>query len=850
MVRIHDKGTIDMKKFLILDGNSIVNRAFYGIRPLSTKDGIPTNAVFGFLNIIKKHLDAIEPDYIACAFDVKQPTFRHLKFDDYKGNRKGMPDELKAQMPYAKRAADALGFLVIECPGFEADDIIGTSARLAKETGDIQTYILTGDRDSLQLIDSTTTVILAKTKEDVTFDEAYFRGEYGISPAQFVDVKALMGDSSDNIPGVAGIGEKTALKLIQTAGSLDALYGDPTYFGQTAGTVKKLDAGRDSAYLSRELAEISREAPICPPEELFRERSMKYADFMQLCTELEFSGMAKRFGCEESAGDDAAPAKTALNVTESVDTASLPADRTLAFFREGDVLTVTDNGADVTLISGVTDEGMAEFLRTHTVVCHDFKGILRSLHISGDGIRCEYDTMLAAYLIQPGKSKYNFPDTAQEYTGHTPGSPAESAAAVFELWQKTGGILAEYGMEKLMQEIEIPLASVLASMEETGFRIDPEGIHNYAEELKQQEEALADAIWFQAGRQFNINSPKQLGEVLFEEIGLPAGKKTKTGYSTDADTLEELRPYHSIIGDILSYRQIAKLRGTYGEPLIAQADENGRIHTRLNQTGTATGRLASSDPNLQNIPVRMDLGRELRRYFIADDGYVLIDADYSQIELRLLSVLSEDPIMRQAFIDGQDIHTSVAAQVFRVDEDEVTPELRRRAKAVNFGIVYGIGEFSLSKDLGITRKMAKEYIQNYLATYAGVDTYLNATVEQAKTDGYTTTMFGRRRNIPELKSTNRNLRGFGERVAMNSPIQGTAADVIKIAMINVSRALKEENLDARLIMQVHDELIVEAHESCADRAAEILVREMENAVKVSVPLTADCGVGRNWMEAK
>lgn len=839
-----------MKKFLILDGNSIVNRAFYGIRPLSTKDGIPTNAVFGFLNIIKKHLDAIEPDYIACAFDVKQPTFRHLKFDDYKGNRKGMPDELKAQMPYAKRAADALGFLVIECPGFEADDIIGTSARLAKETGDIQTYILTGDRDSLQLIDSTTTVILAKTKEDVTFDEAYFRGEYGISPAQFVDVKALMGDSSDNIPGVAGIGEKTALKLIQTAGSLDALYGDPTYFGQTAGTVKKLDAGRDSAYLSRELAEISREAPICPPEELFRERSMKYADFMQLCTELEFSGMAKRFGCEESAGDDAAPAKTALNVTESVDTASLPADRTLAFFREGDVLTVTDNGADVTLISGVTDEGMAEFLRTHTVVCHDFKGILRSLHISGDGIRCEYDTMLAAYLIQPGKSKYNFPDTAQEYTGHTPGSPAESAAAVFELWQKTGGILAEYGMEKLMQEIEIPLASVLASMEETGFRIDPEGIHNYAEELKQQEEALADAIWFQAGRQFNINSPKQLGEVLFEEIGLPAGKKTKTGYSTDADTLEELRPYHSIIGDILSYRQIAKLRGTYGEPLIAQADENGRIHTRLNQTGTATGRLASSDPNLQNIPVRMDLGRELRRYFIADDGYVLIDADYSQIELRLLSVLSEDPIMRQAFIDGQDIHTSVAAQVFRVDEDEVTPELRRRAKAVNFGIVYGIGEFSLSKDLGITRKMAKEYIQNYLATYAGVDTYLNATVEQAKTDGYTTTMFGRRRNIPELKSTNRNLRGFGERVAMNSPIQGTAADVIKIAMINVSRALKEENLDARLIMQVHDELIVEAHESCADRAAEILVREMENAVKVSVPLTADCGVGRNWMEAK
>ncbi len=839
-----------MKKFLILDGNSIVNRAFYGIRPLSTKDGLPTNAVFGFLNIIKKHLDALEPDYIACAFDVKQPTFRHLKFNDYKGNRKGMPDELKAQMPYAKRAADALGFLVIECPGYEADDIIGTSARMAKDAGDIQTYILTGDRDSLQLIDAATTVILAKTKEDVTFDEAYFRGEYGISPSQFVDVKALMGDSSDNIPGVAGIGEKTALKLIQTAGSLDNLYSDPTYFGQTAGTVKKLDAGRDSAYLSRELAEISREAPICSAEELFAERTMKHREFVELCRELEFSGMAKRFGAYESDAEEEALPKTELNITESGDITDLPAERTLAIHFADGALAVTPDGTNVTLFPGIPDKSMSAFLRTHTVVCHDFKGLLRSLHISGEGIRCEYDTMLAAYLIQPGKSKYSFADTAQEYAGHTPENAAESAAAVYEIWQATNAVLEDYGMEKLMHEIEIPLASVLASMEETGFRIDPVGIHKYAEDLKQQEEALADAIWFQAGHQFNINSPKQLGEVLFDEIGLPAGKKTKTGYSTDADTLEELRPYHSIIGDILSYRQIAKLRGTYGEPLIAQADENGRIHTRLNQTGTATGRLASSDPNLQNIPVRMELGRELRRYFIADDGYVLIDADYSQIELRLLSVLSEDPIMRQAFIDGQDIHTSVAAQVFRVDEDDVTPELRRRAKAVNFGIVYGIGEFSLSKDLGITRKMAKEYIQNYLSTYAGVDRYLNATVEQAKTDGYTTTMFGRRRNIPELKSTNRNLRGFGERVAMNSPIQGTAADVIKIAMINVSRALKEENLDARLIMQVHDELIVEAHESCADRAAEILVREMEAAVQVSVPLTADCGVGKNWLEAK
>ncbi len=839
-----------MKKFLILDGNSIINRAFFGIRPLSTKDGIPTNAVYGFLTIIKKHLDALRPDYLACAFDVHEPTFRHKAFDGYKGNRKGMPDELKQQMPYAKRAAHALGFKVIECPGYEADDIIGTAAAMGRDAGDIHTYILTGDRDSLQLIEPTSTVILAKTKEDVIFDEAMFRETYGIEPGQFVDVKALMGDSSDNIPGVAGIGEKTALKLIQAAGSLDNLYSAPDSFGQTAGTVKKVVEGKESAFMSRALAEICRTAPILSSDELFCEREADRAEFLALCDELEFSGMADRFGITKDESGETAAHMSEISVNAVDSLASLKFDSPAAFFCDENGAAVTVGDGCVYFREGTDDGDTTAFLESNTVICHDYKNLLRKFGITAEHAKCSYDTMLAAYLITPGKSKYTLADTSGEYAAFTPTAPAECADAIYKIYEKTSALLEEYGMTALMRDIEIPLSAVLAGIESKGFKIDPEGIRAYAEELLCEENALASAIYLQAGHTFNINSPKQLGEVLFEEIGLPSGKKTKTGYSTDADTLESLLPYHTIIADILSYRQIAKLRGTYGETLASQADESGRIHTKLNQTGTATGRLASSDPNLQNIPVRMEMGRRLRKYFIADDGYVLIDADYSQIELRILAALSGDKTMQKAFLDGEDIHTSVAAQVFGVDEDDVTPELRRRAKAVNFGIVYGIGEFSLAKDLGITRKMAKEYIENYLATYSDVDRYLRETVENAKADGYTTTMFARRRNIPELKASNKNLRAFGERVAMNSPIQGSAADVIKIAMINVSRALKEEGIDARLIMQVHDELIVEAHESCADRAAEILIREMEDAVKVAVPLTADCGMGKNWLDAK
>ncbi len=843
-----------MKKFLIIDGNSIVNRAFYGIRPLTTKSGIPTNAVYGFLTIIKKHLDSLSPDFISCAFDVHQPTFRHLEYAEYKGTRKGMPDELRMQMPYAKKAAEFLGLNVIECPSFEADDIIGTAVKMAEENG-IEAYILTGDRDSLQLITESTTVILAKTKEDIFFTKDEFEKTYGITPNQFVDVKALMGDSSDNIPGVSGIGEKTALKLIQAAGSLDKLYENLDSLGQSASVTKKLTDGKESAYISRKLAQISREAPICSADKLFSERIMKAKEFAELCSELEFNGMAKRFGAEseqipKNSAEENADTAVTLQITEITSLPSESIGETCAFFFDGSNAAYTADGTKIFVKNNADTAEAVNFVKNNTIVCHDLKSLLHLLHITGDEIRCTYDTMLGEYLLAPGKSKYTIESTAEHYIGKSPDSAADSVRAVFAAWKESEVLICEYGMSKLMTEIEIPLSCVLAEIEEIGFKISPDGIRKYADELLMQENTLTDAIWFQAGRQFNINSPKQLGEVLFDEIGLPSGKKTKTGYSTDAETLEALRPYHTIISDILMYRQTAKLRGTYGETLAAQADENGRIHTRLNQTGTATGRLASSDPNLQNIPVRGEMGRELRRYFIADDGYVLIDADYSQIELRLLAVLSDDAEMKKAFIGGEDIHATVASQVFGVPIDEVTPDQRRRAKAVNFGIVYGIGEFSLAKDLGITRKMAKEYIESYLSTYSGVDNFLKNTVAEAKNNGYTSTMFGRRRNIPELSASNKNMKAFGERVAMNSPIQGSAADIIKLAMVNVSRALKKSGLDARLIMQVHDELIVEANESCAQEAAEILIREMEAAAKLSVPLTADCGSGSSWLEAK
>lgn len=831
-----------MKKLLVLDGNSILNRAFYGIRNLSTAAGLPTNAVFGFMNILFKHMTALAPTHLACAFDTPAPTFRKEMFDGYKANRKGMPEELALQLPYAKKAAHALGFPVLEYPGWEADDVLGTLSRMGEEAG-MAVYLLTGDRDSLQLISEHTTIVLMKNKEDVLYTPMQFRTDYGITPEQFVDVKALMGDTSDNIPGVEGIGEKTALKLISLRGDLDSLYADPDFGGATRAICRKLTEGKESAYLSRKLAAIRRDVPVTETMDDLVNPGIQAEEMLELCNTLEFTGMAKKFGVVEGQKE---PPRLELPPIQEVVPSALP--------KQPLAVAMTEEGwlfCDGEKLWKV--QGEAETVLRRPFICHDLKTILRRTGCLSLHEHCIYDTMLAAYLLDPGKGSYPLDVAGMPYGLTIAEEPtdAETAWATWQLYVATEPKLKEENMEDLFRDIELPLAAVLASMEQIGFKIDTEGVYRYAGRLAETENGLLDAIWLAAGHDFNVNSPKQLGEVLFEELELPAGKKTKTGYSTDAETLERLRPYHPIIDDILSYRQIAKLRGTYGEPLVRLADKNGRIHTQLNQTGTATGRLSSNDPNLQNIPIRMELGRELRKYFIPEDeDHVLIDADYSQIELRLLSHLAGDPVMQEAFRSGVDVHTKVASQVFGVPEDAVTPELRRRAKAVNFGIIYGIGDYSLSQDLHISRKQAGQYIESYLATYPKVGTYLKVTIDEAKTNGYTTTMFGRRRRIPELAMKNKTRQAFGERVAMNSPIQGSAADIIKIAMLRVHKALCEAGIDAHLIMQVHDELIVEASRGCAEQAMEILVREMENAAQLAVPLTAEAGMGENWYEAK
>lgn len=834
------------KKLLIVDGNSILNRAFYGIRPLSTKEGIPTNAVYGFITILKKHIDALSPDYLACAFDLKGPTFRHEMYEGYKANRHPMPDDLAAQLPWAKRTAAAMGFTVIECQGFEADDVLGTVAKMADKEGDIQSYILTGDRDSLQLITDSTSVILVKTKEDILFDKERFTGEFGVTPEGYIHVKALMGDSSDNIPGVSGIGEKTAFKLIGACGTLDALYADENMGGAGKSAKEKLLSGKEAAYMSYELSRISREAPVGVTLEEIEHCGEDKGALLEIFTRLEFSALAKRFDLEEAK-------KEASKTFESI---PVPVEKDAAQIAdlEGDIaLCVLDNELYCAQGDGLWKViGDESKLFDRGFICHDYKEFYKYQMNKGLFGTCIFDTMSASYLLSPGESAYPIEKSVVRYLGCQPES--EKGAEAFyalRLYPVLAKELGDADMTSVLSDIEIPLSPVLAKMEKLGFKLDTKGLHGYIDQLCSLQSQLAERIYVQAGREFNINSPKQLGEVLFEDLGLPVKKKTKTGYATDAETLSSLRPYHEIIDDILDFRQVAKLVGTYGENIIAMVDDNSRIHTRFNQTGTATGRLSSADPNMQNIPVRGELGRELRKYFTAtDDEHILIDADYSQIELRLLAEMSGDSVMQNIYLEGGDIHASTASKVFGVPLELVTKELRSKAKAVNFGIVYGIGDFSLSQDLHVSRKAAREYIDSYLATFPDVDRYLKETVEKAKEDGYTTTLLGRRRPIPELSAQNKNLRAFGERVAMNSPIQGTAADIIKIAMINADKALIKAGIDARLVLQVHDELIVEASLDCADEAAEILCREMKNAYKTVVPLEVEANKGVNWYEAK
>ena len=842
-----------MKKLLVIDGNSILNRAYYGIRPLTNKNGLYTHAVYGMVNIISKHVESLKPDYCAVAFDLKAPTFRHKMYTEYKANRKGMPDELAVQLPYAKQCMQYLGYRVITREGYEADDILGTLAHDA-ETNGIHAYILTGDRDSLQLISEDVSVLLVKTKETLEYNRDVFFENYGVEPSVFVDVKALMGDSSDNIPGVAGIGEKTALKLIADFGDMDKLYAEYEDSSLSASVKKKLADGKDMAYLSRTLAKIDSEAPIDITLDECRYQGPDKENLYALFAELEFFALIKKFGLEGVQ----APAKennTEAEICECENVCEISAKDAKESFSGKRVAVAVRDGA-VSVFDGESRaclglEGDLNFLSECEIICHDYKSLYKTLAANGITLKkCAFDTMLAAYVLNSGRNKYSFEEVLTAYLGTADTAEGEDVA-VYKLFNTLAPQIKENGCESLLHDIEIPLAKVLADMEIVGFRIDTQGIISYGEELSVTAEALKSRIYSMAGEEFNINSPKQLGEVLFEKMGLPKSKKTKTGYSTDAETLQKLAPKHEIIGDILDYRQVTKLISTYAEGLVKSADKNGRIHSVFNQTGTATGRLSSAEPNLQNIPVRTELGRKFRKYFIPkNEDFVIIDADYSQIELRLLAHISGDDNMRESFLAGEDIHTMTACAVFGVSPEAVTTELRKRAKAVNFGIVYGIGEHSLSEDLGISRAEAKQYIQSYLSGFPKVAEYLDNIKVKAKEQGYVVTEFGRKRYIPELSSSNKNVQHFGERVAMNSPIQGTAADIIKIAMIRVAQKLEESGLDAHLLLQVHDELLIEARMEDADKVKEILVECMENAVDFSVPLAVEANVGDTWYEAK
>ncbi|MBR6709068.1 MAG: DNA polymerase I [Clostridia bacterium] len=841
-----------MKKLLVVDGNSILNRAFYGVRMLTTHDGLCTNAVYGMITILMRHLEMSAPDRCAIAFDRKAPTFRHKQYAAYKANRHGMPEELAMQLPYAKEAAALLGFRVLELDGYEADDILGTLAHLAADAG-VACDILTGDRDSLQLIDdaSSVRVLLATNQDTIVYDTDAFIEKYGVRPDQFVDVKALMGDSSDNIPGVAGIGEKTALKLIAEFGSLDALYAGLADAALTPSVKNKLTVGQESARLSRELAQICTEVPLDVTVDSLGSAELDRAGCLALFEKLEFHALIKRFGLTA----EAAPAERAAFAAETVSLDELmvldPAQPVaVGLGADGEWLEIC---SESTLMRVPLDAALQPFFDdpARCLICHDYKALRRALaHRQINFDHCRHDVMLAAYVINSADS-YALPRLVNRYLEENFNVNIPAVQYVLALYPILDAALREIDADRLMYEIEMPAARVLADMEQFGFKIDRDGLAAFGDMLHQLESEYAERIYTLAGKSFNLNSPKQLGEVLFEHLGLPAGKKTKTGYSTNAEVLERLRPFHPIIEDILDYRQVAKLRATYADGLLRVADEAGRVHTSFNQTGTATGRLSSVEPNLQNIPIRTELGREMRRFFVPEnENYVLLDADYSQIELRLLAAISDDARMIDAFVSGEDIHTSTACTVFDVEPESVTLELRKRAKAVNFGIVYGIGDFSLAQDLGISRVQAKQYIESYLSAYPRIDEYLKSIVQTAYAQGYVTTLFGRRRYIPELSGQNKNLRAFGERVAMNSPIQGSAADIIKIAMIRVDRRLREAGLDAKLILQVHDELIVEASRECADEALSILREEMEGAVSLSVPMDVDAKIGESWYACK
>lgn len=866
-----------MKKLLILDSNSILNRAFYGVRYLSAKDGTPTNAIYGFLNILLKLIKEQEPDYICAAFDVKAPTFRHKQYEGYKAQRKPMPEGLAAQMPLAKDVLRAMGVTILEKEGYEADDIIGTVARLCEES-EISCFIATGDKDDLQLASDKTKVILTVTKsgynETIIYDDKAVKEKYHVTPTEFIDVKALMGDPSDNIPGVKGVGEKTAMSLIEKHHSIEYIYENIDDIGLKGAMLQKMKDGREMAFMSKELATINRNTPIeFNAEECVFDGFENNGELYEILKRLELNSIIKKL---DLSGVD--------NVKENEDIFKdfsyqvgdknmISGDKvTVVLDFDGDNISSAAVGAGNNAVVLNEQDDIKELLEDDSIakVMFDVKEAIVKLNGRIDIKNISDDTAIAAYLVDPAKNEYTIEKLASEYFGTVIEKPevkqlsllddvetdrseylAKCAVALGVLNERIGDKIKENGQEKLYQEVELPLVTVLAHLEINGFLVDDHQLKEFADKLGEKIDALTNEIYMLAGEEFNINSPKQLGVILFEKLELKPVKKTKTGYATNADVLEKLRDKHPIVNFIMEYRQLAKLKSTYCDGLTAVVNPNThRIHSVFTQTVTVTGRLSSTEPNLQNIPTRTELGREIRKMFVAKDGYVLVDADYSQIELRVLAHIANDETMINAFRNNEDIHAVTASQVLGIPLEDVTKEQRSSAKAVNFGIVYGIGEFSLAQDLHISVKEAKAYIESYLEKYHGVRNYMESIKEQAKKDGYVKTMLNRIRYIPELKSPNYNIRQFGERVALNTPIQGTAADIIKLAMVRVDNRLINEGLKSKLILQVHDELIVEAHKDEVDKVKQILSEEMQGAMELNVPLKVDMSTGHSWYDAK
>jgi len=859
--------------FLIIDGNSILNRAYYGIKLLTASDGHPTNALFGFMNILLNLTEKVSPDAVAVAFDVHEPTFRHKMYDGYKAGRHPTPPELLQQMEPAKELLRAYGCTVIECPGFEADDILGT---LSRKTGEgVHTYISTGDRDSLQLVTEDVSVLLVTTKLGKTdtqeFTPALLKETYGVSPSGMIEIKALQGDSSDNIKGVAGIGPKTAGELISQYGSIDYIYEHIDEVKVTAKTKEKLLADRESAFFSRILGTISLEAPIPDTFETCLKAQRNEAELFRLLSYHEMTKLIAKLGLKAGAAAPAQTADTAEDVSVNKDIYNNDIKYFESINKKVSVAcTISDGRLNALALS--SGGSVCEFTHMDEQIEDAFLKILADGSIAKftNGIKPLYkwamsrggdvcgaisDAELQAYLIDASKNEYSTETlcTLNSVFATLPEGASQSvldAARLEALCDKLSAKLKSYGQTKLYSEIELPLARVLARMEMAGMAVDRQGIEAFSEKLATDISGLEKKIHDAAGEKFNINSPKQLGVILFEKLGLPAKKKTKTGYSTGAELLEELAEQYPIVSDILKYRELSKLRSTYCEGLLKTIEADGRIRSTFTQTETRTGRLSSVEPNLQNIPVRTPLGREMRKFFVADEGNCLIDADYSQIELRVLASLADDKNMLDAFNSGVDVHTLTAAKVFGLPENEVTSSLRSKAKAVNFGIVYGIGAFSLAKDIGTSRKEAESFINSYLALYSSVDAFLKKSVEDAKEKKYAETYFGRRRYLPEISSSNHMIKAFGERVAKNAPIQGTAADIIKIAMIKVDERLAREYPEAKLIMQVHDELIIEAPEAQSEAVGKLLCEEMVNAVHLSAEMSVEVGIGGSWYSAK